>query len=236
MTEITRFNDTIKKAMRAKGVDLKTLAEKTDIAPPYIRALLDRSFDHLPAAPYVRGYLSSIAETLNIDFDQLWQEFTVEKGTKQSGKNDTLPFNRFASQPVNKKTIAIATLVLIALVLIVPRLAGFFEKPGVEVTAPPTDQYHVQSSQFLIQGHIDNPRDKVLINADEAIVDSNGIFSKEVYLEEGRNLFTITVRRLLGRSTTIVRTIFYTPSPTTPVPITPAPTATSSTSTDNSNN
>jgi cytoskeletal protein RodZ len=228
MADITRFNETIKKAMRAKGVDFKALAEKTDIAPSYIRALLDRSFDHLPATPYVRGYLRSIADVLDVDFDQLWQEFVVEKGTKQSGKDDTLPFNRFASQPINKKTIVIATLVLVALVLIVPRIAGFLGKPGIEVTAPPTNQYQSQSSQFLLQGHVDNPRDKVLINADEAIVSSDGTFSKEVYLEEGQNLFTITARRLLGRSTTMTRTIFYTPAPTAP-----PTTATSSTSTSN---
>ena len=228
MTDITRFNETIKKAMRAKGVDFKVLAEKTDIAPSYIRALLDRSFDHLPAAPYVRGYLRSIAEVLDIDFDQLWQEFVVEKGTKQSGKDDTLPFNRFAAQPVNKKVVVIAAIVLVVLVLIVPRIAGFLGKPGMEIPSPPADQYQSQASQFLLQGHVDNPRDKVLINADEAIVGSDGTFSKEVYLEEGQNLFTITARRLLGRSTTITRTIFYTPAP-----ITPPPTATSSTSTTN---
>ena len=210
--EITRYNDTIKQAMRSKGMNVGKVADATGIAPEYINALLERSFDTLPAKPYVRGYLSSIAEALEIDKEVLWEEYEVERHENHSGEKDILPSNRYAPRPINKKVLISIIAIVLLLIITIPKISEFLGKPSLEVTQPRTQRIETVQEQYIIEGMVQDPQDKVLINGDEALVQENGSFQKEVYLEEGNNIFTVTATRLLGKETSLSRTIIRIPT------------------------
>ncbi len=216
--DIQRYNDTLKGAMRAKGMKVAQLTEATNITQEYINALLERDIDSLPATPYVHGYLKILAEVLELDFDALWEEFQAERHRLESGSKDRLPINRFAPKPLNKKMIIIGLVVIIGLVLLIPQLADFLGKPSLDILVPESNNNETALQQFTIKGQVGNPQDKVMVNGDEALVTEDGTFQKEVYLEEGMNTFHIIAKRLLGRETTITRNIFYTPPPTPTAP------------------
>lgn len=228
------LRETLKDALRSKGISADKLAELTEITPRYIRALIENDAENLPPAPYVRGYIERIAQALDTDPDALWHQYQHNENINRSGERDLLPSNRFAHSKINKKAIALTIVVLAALVYLIPTISSFLGRPSVTITSPSTNNQTTATSAFFITGQVDDPKDKVLINNEEATVSPDGTFSKEVLLQSGPNTYTIVVHRFLGRDTTIVRTIFLTPtapSTSTSTATTTSPTTSSSSST-----
>lgn len=235
MTDISRFNDMIIDAMRAKGIDIIKLSEKTDIMPVYIKALVERSFNKLPAEPYVRGYLKTISDVLDIDFDSLWKKFLLENKTKKSGKFDIMPINRFEIRSINKNIVVIIIIVIVAFVFIIQYIPNFISKPSLEIISPKSNITQTTSNRFIIKGHIKNKEDKITINGSNIISNSNGFFSKEVYLESGNNTFFITAKRFLGKPITLDRVIMYTSQKSTTTEASTTNSTTNSTTTNKTN-
>jgi len=222
MSEPLLFNEMVHNAMRSKNMSAQKLVEETEIAPSHVRAFLDGDLESLPATPYVQGYIKKICAVLEIPFEDVWQQYLKETSPQRSGEHDRLPKNRFAITPVNKRGIVIAIIVIGILAIVVPQIADFFGKPGLDVISPAQNNIRVEETAFIIRGTVSDTRDKVLINGEEITVRDDGVFSKEVLLQSGPNTYTITAQRFLGKKTTITRTILYeAPLPSfSPIPAT----------------
>jgi cytoskeletal protein RodZ len=209
--EFKPFKEIIKEEMRAQGINIQKLAELTGISHRYLQALLDADFSQLPSVPYVKGYLESIAKVLGIDPAPLWHEYQKESEIKRSGDKDKLPANRYAQKPLNKTALLITLLVLIGVALLLPKIADFLGRPSIEITSPATDKYTSNSDNFILKGKVNNPQDKLLINSSEVIINTDGTFQQPVILSEPgcHNDYDFTVKRFLGLSTTVKRTICY---------------------------
>lgn len=224
LPEIKTLKDTLKDELRAKGISVAKLAELTGISSTHIQALMESDFEHLPAAPYVRGYLQKIAEILEIDADVVWRRYEKESSIKRSGKTDTLPHNRYALHTVKKGTLWGIAVGIIILIIAIPTLMDFFGKPSLQLDAPSQETEIVSVSPYTIRGSVQNPSDRVFINGTEVPVNKQGEFSIEKDLDEGVNTFAVSAKRFLGKSTTITRNVFYQPGGAT------IPTTTSSSS------
>jgi cytoskeletal protein RodZ len=207
--EFKPLKEIIREEMKIKGLNVQKLSELTDIPPYYIKALLENDFSKLPAAPYVRGYLNAIAKVLEIDSEPLWQEYQKESSIKRSGENDRLPTNRYAQKPFNKIGFVITIVVLIFIALLTPKIVDFLGHPTIEITSPPSDMYTTQDDIFTLKGKVKNPQDKLSINGSEVIINQDGSFEKQVTLSPGcnDNVFEFVVKRFLGLSTSVKRTI-----------------------------
>jgi cytoskeletal protein RodZ len=232
MTDFKPLKEIIKEEMRSKGLNAQKLSELTGISPRYLKALLENNFSQLPSAPYVKGYLDNIAKVLDIDPEPLWREYRKESEIKSSGAQDTLPINRYASKSFNKTALVVTMVVLIALAFLLPKISNFLGRPSIEITSPASDQFHAAQDTFILGGKIENPQDKLTINFSEVVVNPDGTFEQQVTLNEPgcRNNYDFTVKRFLGLSTTIRRTICYESSA-----LPPNPTATSTSSTNTIN-
>jgi cytoskeletal protein RodZ len=217
MDEIKTLKEILKEEMRAKGLTAEKLAEIAEIAPKYINALIDSDFGNLPPAPYVRGYLKKIADALEIDFDMLWHYYDREARIARSGRNDMLPTNRYAIKPVNKARLAVGAVAVIALAYFFPILVDFFGRPSLEIVAPAQDQIVVSSQDYMLEGRVKRAQDRVYINDTEIDVQQDGAFSKQVFLDEGKNTYVFRAKRFLGREMSVTRNIFYKPSSSEPL-------------------
>ncbi|MFA7201960.1 MAG: helix-turn-helix domain-containing protein [Candidatus Paceibacterota bacterium] len=209
LTELKTLKETLKDEMRAQGISVLKLSELTDIAPHHITALMESDFEHLPASPYVHGYILKIAEILELDADVLWRRYSRENDMKKSGEKDTLPKNRFALRSIKKSSLFISALVVLVLVIGLPVIADFFGKPSLEVISPAGDTEIVTEKSYTVSGTIQNPKDRVFINQTEVPVTDDGTFQIQKDLDEGANTFTISTKRFLGGETTITRNVFY---------------------------
>src|SRR5678815_5023716 len=57
----------LKKVREIRGLELNEIAQRTKISERYLRALEDEQFTDMPAAVYVRGYVTEYARALRLD-------------------------------------------------------------------------------------------------------------------------------------------------------------------------
>src|SRR3989338_4143745 len=150
-------------AMELRNVNHEKLAELTGISERYVWAIQNLETEKLPAAPYVRGYLKKISETLHLNHDELWEMYKKELAQKTSGRYDTLPANRFAIRHLSRRELfflGFGILLILYLVINIPRLIG---KPILIITNPTAKIYAVFEPSIKLTGQL-NQRDKLTIN------------------------------------------------------------------------
>lgn len=204
------LRDALMDALEARGLNISRLAELTDIPERYLAALRDNDTKKLPAAPYIRGYLMKIGQTLDIDGKALWDIYRNQNPVRTSGVQDRLPINRFAIKSSNKKLIIAGAILLLAIAVLIWKGNDFLGTPKLDITNPVLNNFVTTTSTINLAGDI-SPKDKLTINGEEIIVDSSGHFEKDFPLQQGVNTVEFKVKRFLGRETTVDKQIIYQP-------------------------
>lgn len=198
--------------MRLKGISIEKLAAMTGISDRVLNGLVEESFETLPPAPYVRGYLLKIAEVLNLEGESLWGEYLKDsEAVRRSGASDALPHNRFEGRKIQKKVVWVVLIIILLGGYLVARLISFFQKPDFEITNIPNGGI-VREATIVVRGVVEeNAR---LTLAEDAIYpQKDGVFEKAVTLEPGVNVLTFKVGKILGKKFEIMHRIIYEPSP-----------------------
>jgi lambda repressor-like predicted transcriptional regulator len=205
----------ILEALKLKGLNLDKLSQLTGVSERSLALILEERFDKLPSAPYVHGYLVKIAEILNLDGQKLWQEYLKNNAEiRRSGQEDTLPLNRFAIPKLNKKIIAAAGAVIIVLIFVIFRLPALFGQPELKISNIKDNPTVVQEANFIIRG-IMNPADELTVNGEIVYPDKDGNFEKNILLQSGFNNIIFQTKKLLGKTYTVTKQIFYQTTSTT---------------------
>ncbi len=204
-----KLTNLILEALKLKGLNLDKLSQLTGVSERSLALILEERFEKLPPAPYVHGYLMKIAEALNLDGQKLWQEYLKNNSDlRRSGEEDMLPQNRFAIQKMNKKIVVISAAIIVILVYGAFRLPSLFGQPELDISSPKDNPTIVQDSNFTIHG-IMNPADELTINGEAVYAQKDGNFEKEILLQSGFNSVTFEIKKILGKTFTITRQIFY---------------------------
>lgn len=223
MNSEKNLGETLSEIIAENGLTLEKLSEITNIPKRYLVAMIENDSKNMPAAPYIRGYISRICSALGAN-PAIFQTVCKKIDFKTSGKEDYLPKNRFAIAKKNKKWLWITVLAAIGCLAVVLRLGpaigpnsagigyAFLGIPSLEVNLPAKvndqDFSETRNRIIVIEGKI-NPRDSIIINREIVSVGANGRFSKEAMLNAGLNTFEIKVKRFLGREITVIRKVFY---------------------------
>lgn len=203
-----QLKDLLKEAAENKGLSLQRLSQFTEIPDRYIEALFSGSSEKLPAEPYVRGYLLKLGTLLDLNGEELWKRYKKEMSIKTSGAGDKLPENRFAIKPFNKKlliAVAIALAIILYLIFWTRSLLG---KPELTVYSPASDIMLTATATIAIIGKT-NPDYILKINGQDITIDSAGNFSETYNLQPGLNVFELSVKKLLGSETKIIKQVVY---------------------------
>jgi flagellar biosynthesis protein FlhG len=89
LTPITEFTGPLLRQIReAVGVELREIAEKSKIGMAYLHALEGEIFAKLPAAVYVRGFLSEYARALGLDAERVKQTYLARFKTARPSPDD----------------------------------------------------------------------------------------------------------------------------------------------------
>ncbi len=208
------FSLFIIEALRAKGISVEKVSQLSGVPESFISLIIDEKFDKLPPAPYVHGYIIKMSEVLGLDGEKVWNEYFEKDGhLRRSGERDILPQNRFEIPKINKKiagAIIIAALVVIYAGIRLPSILG---RPALTLENISGGITVTKDQNFTIKGTV-TPGDELNINGESIIPDKNGIFEKAVVLNPGFNTFTFTATKVLGRTYSVTRQIFYETSST----------------------
>ena len=76
VTPDTEFSGALLRRLReSAGADLQALAEITKVRRHYLEAVEEHDFDALPAAVYVRGFVTEYARALGLDPQRVAQSY-----------------------------------------------------------------------------------------------------------------------------------------------------------------
>jgi cytoskeletal protein RodZ len=70
---------TLKKARTQRGLSLESVQQKTRIPRKFLESLENNRFQDLPATVYLRGFLRTYCEFLDVEFEPLWSRLNAEK-------------------------------------------------------------------------------------------------------------------------------------------------------------
>lgn len=216
MTEKTQqvhpLNEILRETMASKGLTIQRLHQATEVPERYLSMLLEGQYDKMPALPYVRGYIFKIAEVLELEGKDLWNQYKAEASSflKSSGKDDRLPHNRFAISGIKLKWAgAVLAVVGIGIYLAI-NANNILGQPKLYILQPAQDVFVTNNNEIVLVG-VTEPENKILINGEEIFVGKNGEFSQTYTLEEGLNTFKISAKKILGREKQVIRQVIYNP-------------------------
>ncbi len=215
------LGELIIEALKLRNLNTGKLSELTDIPVNYLIALNNDDLTGLPSAPYVRGYLVKIADVLKIDIDLLLRAYKQEislQSLKTSGSSDKLPSNRYALNILTKKTVIVSGIIFILIIFYLiwqtsnpeGMFSAFFGVPKIEIMNPPADILVVDNPTIELLGRV-SARDKLIINAEEVLVEENGRFEKDFSLQPGINTFEFKAKRFLGKEVKVIRQVIFQP-------------------------
>ncbi len=75
-----KAGDILRKERVTKRITIETIAKDLKLSVKYIKAIESNNFKELPADPYVRVYIRSIANYLMLDPDEILKKFFEDKG------------------------------------------------------------------------------------------------------------------------------------------------------------
>lgn len=206
--ETASLKELLREHIEIKGLSSKKIADMTGIPDRYIEMLLQGDTSKLPPSPYVHGYIAKLSGILNFDKDTMWRLYQKESSLTKSGRNDRLPNNRFAVKGISRGW-AVGGFVLVALVLFGGyNIYGIIASPELVITVPASDNSTVAQETILLQGKTD-PAYVVTVNGSEVYVGKDGLFQKEIQLQEGVNTVEFAARKFLGKETRVLRNIVY---------------------------
>jgi hypothetical protein len=148
-SEKNSVGGTIRKQRISMNISIEKISRDLKINKIYVQAVEDDDHESIPAAPYVRVYVKTIAEYLSLDSEKLLRQLSEDKGKKTSflgNSGDSMPIPEKkeggtlnVSLSKNKKSGSFGLTILLVVLLIV--LAYFvvnqkMEQSGEEQPRP----------------------------------------------------------------------------------------------------
>lgn len=208
------FSSFIIEALRVKGISVEKISQLSGVPESFISLIIDEKFEKLPPAPYVHGYIIKMSEVLGLDGEKVWNEYFEKDGhLRRSGERDILPPNRFEIPKINKK---IAGAIIIAVLIIIYagiRLPSILGRPTLTLENISGGITVTKEQNFTIKGTV-SPGDEITVNGEALLPDRKGYFEKAIVLNPGFNTFTFIATKVLGRTYSVTKQIFYEASST----------------------
>lgn len=149
-----RVGDILRKERITRRITVETIAKDLKLNVKYIKSLEASEYEALPADPYVRVYLRSLAKYLSLDPEEILKKFYMERGMSLEKESSSKISISMKEKDEVKSPMLIIVLILIAL------LAGFSflaNKKGwlSQVVKTETDTSFV-SSHATVHNHTDS--------------------------------------------------------------------------------
>lgn len=183
-----RVGDILRKERITRRITVETIAKDLKLNVKYIKSLEASEYESLPADPYVRVYLRSLAKYLSLDSEEILKKFYAERGMTMEKDTSSKITVSMKDKDEVKSPMLIIVLILIALLAGFSYLAnkkgwisssGFITKPDTAATAVQDTQDSLIDSladDSLFSGAPVQQADSIIPVSDSAI-DTAGLLS-----------------------------------------------------------
>ncbi len=200
------LGERIKRVRRKKRISLAKMEGLTKIRSRYIKAIERGEYQKLPGDVYIRGFLRTIAKTLNMDAVNLIGLYKEETKGKDH-KNAILDRMRGITEA---KFIITPKLIFVFFGIIIIfliggyfwyQVSGFAAAPELELSKPAKEDITTKSDEITIAGATD-PGTSLTINNQAIKIDLEGKFSEIVKLKSGVNQIVVSAKNKIGKEIT----------------------------------
>lgn len=207
----------LKKAREATEMALWQVSRKTKVPINYLEHLEEGNYKELPADVYVVAYLRKYAKVLNLDIEEVLEQFKTERRITESlprsleDKDNSSSFIKKPSLVVTPKRLSLV-LGIIAIALVFGyfwhQLSYLLNPPVIRLSQPASD-LAIQEKSIEILGQTE-PDAYLTINGREVYLDNKGYFKSVINLELGLNILKIEAKDRFGKVNTVIRRVMVT--------------------------
>ncbi len=142
------IGNTLRESRLRRGLDISDCEQATKIRAKYLRALEEEQFDVLPGPTYVKGFLRTYAEHLELDGRMVLDEYESRQHARGDHATIDDPARRRARRRRNREGRLLAIVASIAMAVAVGVWVGFADDPRV-APQPPEGQV---TARFVLSG------------------------------------------------------------------------------------
>lgn len=186
------------------GISLETISRRTKVPVKYLRALEGGSVKMLPDVLYTKYIIKKYLAIFNIDPRPFIAGLAMERTEKLSPQK-ALRLKSLIVLPRIIKAVLVISIILAILSYLVFGINKIFISPAIVVLSP-ADQEIVADSVIAVRGKTEKDAE-IFINNEQAILDRDGNFSKEVNLQKGLNSIKISGVKRYSKETIIWRNV-----------------------------
>ena len=205
------LGERLAKLRSEKRITLGEVSKGARIQVKYLEYLESGRYEKLPVDVYVKGFLRSYSQYLGADenyFIRLYErERDIHKNVKkEEPKKNLFKPIKFSSLVVTPKAI-VAILVFFFVGLgffyLYRELSIFISKPRLVILSP-SENFSTEEKKIKIEGVTEKDA-KLFVNGQQLIVNEEGKFFEELFLQPGLNTITIkSVNRFEKESEKII--------------------------------
>ena len=201
-----RASDLLKETRLEKAIDLEDIAKKLKVPLKYLQAIENDERNGFPGEPYCSLIINDYSEFLGLNGPDIIRLFNRDFDNQKKVSAKVKRIFSFTPQ----STFAILTILslLIFSVYLVIEYVRFNRPPKITVNWPQNQK--TDQSVLYLSGSTD-PESTVRVNQDLVVVDVSGNFSKKINLVPGDNQITVESTSHSGVSSSVSRTLTFTP-------------------------
>lgn len=191
----------LKQARLNQKISIEEVEKVTRIKKKFISALEENNFQELPSFTFTRGFLKNYSEFLNLPSNDLTalyrrqvKEDSLDLLPKSIINNDDWPIK---IDPQTAVIFSLAIFLGIFLFYLLSQYFSFAGKPFLSISYP-KNNLQVDTEVIEIKGKTDS-LGVLTINEQPVEVQSNGLFSEKIELNEGENRIIIAVENKSGK-------------------------------------
>lgn len=181
------IGELLKEARLAAGLDLEVIAEQTRIKREYLLALETNRFSDLPAAVFIKGFITSYARVLEVD-PQPWLAM-LRRDFKESVSGRLLPHDYLVPGLKKRHLYSPVRMVVASSILASMVLAGYVGWQWMTLNQPPTvtivspTELGEVNQEVMVTGRT-RPDVTVTINGQPVSLKPDGVFTGQAYFQK----------------------------------------------------
>lgn len=199
----------LKEERLKKGFSLEQVEKSTKIRARFITAIETDDYAHMPAAPYLQGFVKNYSDFLGLRTSTIMallrRQFTLKDRQKRETIEEPLTESGWKLTP-NK-------VILVFVVILIGVLFSYFYSqyrmlhapPPLALESPKQDAI-TREETIAVFGTTDHDA-TLTVNNEPVLISNEGKFYKDVNLTVGGNTITVIVTSRVGEKTTQTRQV-----------------------------
>ncbi|OGD85592.1 hypothetical protein A2164_02430 [Candidatus Curtissbacteria bacterium RBG_13_35_7] len=201
------FGETFSSKRKSSGISIKKASKKLLIKEEHLKALENEDWQKLPETTFVKGYITSYAQFLNLDPGKMQALFRREYDEKKySKKQESIKIQKsFFITPKRIRNLIIICAILSFVSYIALQYSSVLQAPDLQIINPP-DDITVSIQAVQISGKTEKET-TVSIDGQFIPINEEGSFTYQYTLKEGKNVIEIIAAKRLSPKSKTTRTI-----------------------------